>query len=290
MKGKIIAILVMTLLIATTLPAVGKTTNSNGLKDTGQETTPNFSTLLKPTSSLRGYNIAVINAGYYPADVKSQLELWGATVALINIPDITVALLSGYDAVWIPVGASMDIDDRFKDDEIRDYVFQGGELIFCQPNDDSGVYIPKCLPYTWEITDYLYVDPCAATIVDPTHPLTKGLTLNDMPDCYETIGFIAPEYTILALSASGEPGFACAKFGTGKIIVSMDAILPFDDVCGDDPALSEDMVMRMFDWADKAKSVELPINIAINRPLLQFLQNHPNLFPLLQKLFHNFGL
>ena len=164
----------MTLLITTALPTVGKITNSNGSIETGQETTPFDPNLLKPTQSLRGYNIALINDDGYAPDVKTQLELWGATVDIINIPDITVALLSGYHVVWIPAESAKLIDDGGKDDEIRDYIFAGGGLIFTQPNV-VGVYIPKCLPYTWEITDHWYGYPCAATIVDPTHELTQGL-------------------------------------------------------------------------------------------------------------------
>ena len=289
MKAKIICILVMTLLITTALPTVGKITNSNGSIETGQETTPFDPNLLKPTQSLRGYNIALINDDGYAPDVKTQLELWGATVDIINIPDITVALLSGYHVVWIPAESAKLIDDGGKDDEIRDYVFAGGGLIFTQPNV-VGVYIPKCLPYTWEITDHWYGYPCAATIVDPTHELTQGLTIDDMPDSYDESGNIASEYTILALSDDGEPGFACAEYGTGKIIVTMDAALIGSmDVCGDSPSLSEDMVMRMLDWAKKAKSVEVTREITINSLILNFLQCHPNLFSLLQKLLQ-FGL
>ena len=285
MKAKIICILVMTLLILSALPAVGKLNNSNDLNDSGLGTVSNLLDLLKPTSSLRGYNIGVINAGYAPDMVKLQLDLWGATASLIDIPDISVPGLEIFDAVWVTFGSSMDIDNAFKDDEIRDYVFEGGLLIFCQPNDNSGVYIPNCLPYTWEIIDYQYgYNPCATTITDSTHPLTKGLTIHEMPDCYEIMGTIAPEYKILALSGDGEPGFACAKFGTGKIIVNMDAGFPYADVCGDNPCLSEDMVMRWFDWADKSKPVEIPGNLVFNRPILNFLNGHPNLFPLLQKI------
>jgi hypothetical protein len=291
MKAKIMAILVMTLLIATALPAVGTMTNSNGSIDSGQEIVPNFSHLLKKTPRLRGYKIAVINAGSNPGGIETQLELWGATADLINIPDITWGLLSIYRAVWIPIKASKEIDNAFKDDEIRDYVFDGGGMIFCQPSPAVTPYIPKCLPYTWEILDTYYVDPCAVTIVHPTHELTNGLTIHDMPDCYETMGTIAPEYTVLVLSEGGEPGLACTTWGTGKIIIQMDATFGLGtDLCGDNPPLTEDMVVRMLDWTCKGKSTDLPVAETVNKPLLQFLQSYPNMFPLLQKLFQRLGL
>jgi len=289
-KAKIICILVMMLLITNTLPVVGKMTNNDGLIDTGKNITTNPPELLKPTQSLRATNIALINDNLYAPDVKTQLELLGKTVTLINIPDITAALLSGYDAVWIPAECAKDIDDAGKATEIKNYVFAGGGLIFTQPNV-IGFYVPQCLPYTWEIIDKSYENGCAGKIIDPNHPLTQGLTINDMPDCYETMGTIGTQYTILVVSDDGEPGLACAKYGDGKIIVIMDA--PFTggmDVCGDSPSLSQNFVTQMLGWVDKAKSVNLPKDIVSNRPLIQFLQSHPNLFPFLQKLIQSLGL
>jgi hypothetical protein len=239
---------------------------------------------------MQGYKIAVTNSGCFPDETKLQLEQWGYIVDLLDISSITVDVLLNYHIVWITNGASLDIEIELKDDDIRDYVFQGGGLIFCQPDYIFGIYIPKCLPYTWEITNFLNANPCAATIVDPTHTLTNGLTVDDMPDCYETMGYIAPEYTILSLSDDGEPGLACAEYGLGKIIVQMDAPLSILDLCGDYPALSKDMVSRMIGWAGKTKSVNLPILETVNRPLLQFLQSSQNMFPLLQKLLLRLGL
>jgi len=144
--------------------------------------------------------------------------------------------------------------------------------------------------YTWEIIDREPMG-CAGAILDPNHPLCIGLTIDDMPDCSETIGTVDSNYTILALSEWGGPGFACAEYGAGKIIIQLDYELGFyEDPCGDEPSLTPEMVYRMFEWARRSKSVVLPVVETIQRPILNFLQSHPNMFPLLQKLIQNFGL
>ncbi len=102
------------------------------------------------TSSLAGYNIAVVNAGGYPSDLKCQLEAWGATVDLINVPAITEPLLSSYDLVWIPYGAAGAVDAGGKAAAILSYVQNGGGEILDQPDQ---VMTPQCLPYAWQITD-----------------------------------------------------------------------------------------------------------------------------------------
>ena len=55
-------------------------------------------------------------------------------------------------------------------------------------------------------------------------------------------------------------------------------------------SLSQDMVVRMLDWACKAKSAEMPRDITMNIPTLNFFQSHPNIFPILQKLLQNLEL
>jgi len=290
MKAKIICILVMTLLITTTLSVVGKTTDNNGLFSSGQKE-PNSPNLLKPIPSLAGQRVAVIDAGeYYPSEVVAQLNAYGAIATLISIPAINFNALQYYNNIWIPVGGADEIDHAGKAPIILQLVDDGVGLIFCQP--DIAPYIPACLPYIWEITDYYWAnDPCATTIVDPTHDLTTGLTIADMPDCYDTVGTVAPQYTILALNSDGEPSLACATYGKGKIVVTMDAPLgPWEDICYDNPPLSQAMISRILDWSKRSKSVDIPIVETINRPFLNWLQSHPNLFPLLQKLLQGFGL
>ena len=134
MKGKIICIFVTVLLVTTTLSAVGETTNSNGSIDSIQKTEPNYPDLFKPIQSMQGDKIAVTNSGCLPEETKSQLEQWGYIVDLLDISSISVDILLNYNIVWITNGASLDIEIELKDDEIRDYVYQGGGLVFCQPN------------------------------------------------------------------------------------------------------------------------------------------------------------
>jgi len=198
--------------------------------------------------SLAEYDIAVVNAGSYPLDLRDQLVAWGATVDLINVPDITASLLSSYDLVWIPCGAAGAVDAGGKAAVILSYVQNGGGEILTQPDQ---VMTPQCLPYTWQITDVWWEEPpCAATIVDTTHKLTAGLIVDDMPDCFDDVGTVASEYTILALSGAGDPSFGCANYGKGRVIVEMDCPLGpgIGDVCGDCPSLSEAMVTRMVEW------------------------------------------
>jgi len=53
-------------------------------------------------------------------------------------------------------------------------------------------------------------------------------------------------------------------------------------------AKAKDIYDAESEWGEL--QVTMPRNKAISRPLLNFLENHPNLFPLLQKLIQNFGL
>ena len=198
-----------------------------------------------PSGILDGYKIAVVDAGYDPVSVEVALDARGAQADRIPVASITSSLLCDYQLLWIPVGAAGAVDSGGKAGEVLTYVDNGGGLILAQPNE---VITPQCLPYTWEIVDEYYTAPCAATIVDPTHPLTTGLFVGAMPDCFDEVGAVGPEWTILALSADGDPSFACATYGYGKVIVEMDAPYPAGDVCGDAISLGNNMVLRMISW------------------------------------------
>ena len=41
---------------------------------------------------------------------------------------------------------------------------------------------------------------------------------------------------------------------------------------------------------ETTKDVNMPRNKAINTPLLNWLQSHPNIFPIIQRLLHRLGL
>lgn len=198
-----------------------------------------------PSGILDGYKIAVVDAGYDPASVEGGLDALGAQADRIPVASITSSLLCDYQLLWIPVQAAGAVDIGGKAGEVLTYVDNGGGLILAQPNE---LITPQCLPYAWEIVDDFYTEPCATTIVDPTHALTTGLSLNAMPDCFDEVGAVGPEWTILALDANGDPSFACATYGNGKVIVEMDAPYPAGDVCGDAKSLNDNMVGRMVSW------------------------------------------
>jgi len=285
-KSKIICIFIVGLLIITTLPVIGKTMDNNGSTNTNHEIAPNFNKVLKPKQSLRGLRVIMIWGMEWPQEEPLVLESWGAEVDLISAAAISFDELKSYHIIWIHKSASPWINNYCTDGVIRDLVYYGVGLIFCQPNY---AHIPKCLPYTWEIIDNEPMG-CAGAMLDPNHPLCIGLTIDDMPDCADTVGEIDSNYTILTLSELGVPCFACAEYGSGKIIIQMNSALGFnEDSCGDEPPLSPEMVYRMFEWARRSKSVDLTDVETIQRPILKLLQSYPFLFPVLQKLKQNLG-
>ena len=276
----------MALLIITTLPVIGKTTDINGSTNTNKEIAPNFNEVLKPKQSLRGLRIIMIWGNEWPHEQKLVLESWGAEVDIISAASITFDELKSYHIIWMIKGASHMINNYGTEDVILDLVYYGVGLIFCQPNY---VHIPKCLPYTWEIIDR-EGSGCAGAMLDPNHPLCIGLSIDDMPDCADTVGEIDSNYTILTLSELGVPCFACAEYGDGKIIIQMNGALGFyEDSCGDNPPLSQEMVYRMLEWSRRSKSVDLSVVETIQRPIINFFQSHPNIFPLLQILIQQLG-
>jgi hypothetical protein len=197
---------------------------------------------------LQGYNIAVVDAGYNPTVLETTLENRGALVDRIPVASLTVVLLENYDLLWIDVGGADDVDLGGKASVVLDYIQGGGGLIFSQPNE---AMVPQCLPYMWTISSNTIPPYYEATaIVDISHPLTRYLTVEDMPDNFDTIGPVGPEWKILARTQSGDPTFACSEYGDGKVIVQMDA--PYNegvaDITGDMPSLSDAMVLRMVQW------------------------------------------
>lgn len=199
---------------------------------------------------LSGYKIAVPDAGTASL-LKGGLEALGAKVDLIPLSSITSEMLSAYDVVWIACNGAGAVDAAGKSNEILDYIASGGGLILTQPNE---VITPMCLPYTWQIDNAewkgwpSFSSPKAAVIVDPNHPLTIGLSVDDMPDCFDSVGTVDSSWTILARAQNGDPSFACASFIQGKVIVEMDAVYPLADITGDNPCLSDAMVQRMIEW------------------------------------------
>jgi hypothetical protein len=203
------------------------------------------------TENITGYNIAVANAGK-ASNLKTGLESLGANVDLINVTLITENKLSKYDLLWIPCSGSQEVENAGVSTEILSYVQNGGGLIVTQPN---AVITPSFLPYEWEIIDMYWPDgpinkttPVASVILDSSHPLTQGLTVDDMPDSFDTSGDVASEYTILAETCQEQPTFGTCNYGCGKVIVELDAPYKGSDLTGDDPNLSDAMVERMVSY------------------------------------------
>lgn len=200
-------------------------------------------------SPLSGYRIAIPNAGN-SLWLEDALFALGAQAELIPISELTVERLENFHLLWIPVGAAFHVDNGGKASVVLNYVQNGGGLILSQPNT---AMTPQCLPYTFQILNAFWVGwpdpvpPAAATIADPNHCLTTGLTLDDMPDCFDDVGTVDPRWHILAYSGSGDPTLAYTTFGSGRVIVEMDAPLSilFGDITGDNPSLSDDMVERL---------------------------------------------
>ena len=203
------------------------------------------------SSSLLGYNILVTGdpANMYMKYTETRLTALGADVTQVNASDLTSTMLSQYTVVWIALGGTNSVDTAGKSDIIRNYVYEGGGLIVEQPNI---VGAPQCLPYEFQIKSTFTEKQvtCIRTIFDSTHCLMEGLENEQTPPAYDTVGTIAPEWTVLVNGGISNPTLSIANYGTGRVIVELGNTNLINHSCYCGVCQDDIMIERMVEWAD----------------------------------------
>ena len=107
---------------------------------------------------------------------------------------------------------------------------------------------------------------------------------------------VPQDYTFTSTDPDGDNVSICIEWGCGESECS-------DFVPSGEPVLlshtytagtyiiraqAKDISQAESDWSEL--EITMPRNRAINMPFLNFLQNHPNMFPLLQMLLQRLGL
>jgi hypothetical protein len=166
--------------------------------------------------------------------------------------EIRPALGLGVDAVYLPSSWAESGDDYALFEEhahlFREYVAEGGALVVCQPNPYGHVAdtcSPSLLPYAATFHNWYQNADAARVVVDAEHPITRGLSPQDVPFPADRIVHLDPRYRTLALGGATEsPSLAVAEHGLGRIV-----IFTCSDSRGATVPLPDRTLRRIIEWA-----------------------------------------
>jgi hypothetical protein len=100
------------------------------------------------------------------------------------------------------------------------YVQEGGGLLMFQPNPYPLEVLRIDLLPEWFVVANFYTDE-TTSLVDPYHPVTQGLTSNDMPYPADRITLFSEAWTVLSRGdQSGEASLIVADIGRGRAAVN----------------------------------------------------------------------
>lgn len=144
----------------------------------------------------------------------------GYTPTLIA-PTSDYSVLSGYDAVILPVSHASDpwfptFNGLASD--YKEYVNAGGCLYVGQPNPFNDPKVITWLPYHLKLNFQFTFTTCTRDILDASACAAEGLTGDDLPWPAETTLEMGSEWTVVESSA-GVPGLLVATYGAGRINV-----------------------------------------------------------------------
>jgi len=160
-----------------------------------------------------------------------------------NPGDLTASNLSNYSILVIAyegpgvIGGAQAV--------IQNYVQAGHGLLIHQPNV---VGVIDYAPFNFGVNTLNlfwcnFPGPALATIVDPLHPITGGLTDADLSGAFDE-SVLDPGYHVLAMSvACGGPALAEGTFGSGRIVYDTGNGSPLSVLPGTDQYW-----MNLFSW------------------------------------------
>lgn len=200
---------------------------------------PYQSVLLEAKAKL--VNIDIEIAGNYVAyiqgagdEIPSSLRQVGYKVDELSVDDIDKDLLSRYNAVVMGIRAYNKWDElRFKQDELLEYVNDGGTLVI-QYNTSRRLKTDKIGPYPLQLSrDRVSVEEAPVKILAPAHPVMttpNKITSKDFDHWVQERGLYFPnewddKYTaVLSSHDPGEPdrdgGLLVAPYGNGWYVYS----------------------------------------------------------------------
>ncbi len=141
-------------------------------------------------------------------------ELGYTSIDIVQ-PPITEIMLNNYDILYLPYGWAQYGGEKYKDIEesslaIQSFIKQGGGLFVEQPNPwkngKSQSVTPKILPYPitfhYEFNDSDY----SVRFMSQSHPITKDLNQEQMPEPSDSLSNISKSYQILVRGSEDNPG------------------------------------------------------------------------------------
>ena len=336
MRGKIITILVMTLLITTALPAVGimngnipektvEVEHSTGLAPRIYDGKPSLSSettsnnLLPLGEIMHGYNAYCpsINEGpvYFDiglpasvtliADTTSSNFIAGGTLGCNDVwygceygsgvlytinPGSGVMTSIGGGGIGCNALAHDPISHRLfgasENDHLIEYnpnngvqtdlgALTGPEIIIGMSFDKNGVL------YAWDIiTDKLWTIDVNSVVANEVGSL--GIDLNYAQDG----DFLRVEDRLFLTAYTLSPesgGFLYEVDKTTGLVTKIGAFQDNAEISGSCFTTNQCKSLEL-------DRVTMPRDKIVNRPLLNFLENHPNLFPILRLLLQRLGL
>ena len=136
----------------------------------------------------------------------------------LNPADVNPANLSNFDVLVVTATGAGVLGGAQPD--IEAYVNGGNGLLIHQPNVAGGSdYAPTNFNVTTDPLWCNFPSDFAATIVDPSHPITTGLTDVDLAGDFDFVVFIGSGYTLLAENVvCADPALAAGTSGSGRVV------------------------------------------------------------------------
>jgi len=174
--------------------------------------------------------------------------------------DFTRMINLGFNVTYTAIAADLNLDNllnftaliifatpsgKITDyaDDIEAFVDGGGSLFIHQPNKIGLVdYAPT--GFEIEITNSFWCPFGAeATIIDHSHPLTKGFDDTDLGGAFDSVGNLGKSYSVLSEDICRDPHMAVGTLGAGKVLFDVSgfaetAIVPASDA----------FVANLLDW------------------------------------------
>ena len=192
-----------------------------------------------------GGSILVFNSYY---DVADRLRDLGYTVTeTSSVVDLNTSNLQNFDVLWISACTNPNLYSS-QNSDIQTWVAQyGGGLIVNQPNITGAITV---FPDSFEVSIYdtRWPGGSEATIVNPSHPITNGLTDDDISHNYDWVkeSDIGENWEILTVDAETPSAVAllAGEYSNGRLVFNTNNLC----AASGDPG-SDTYLIQMVDWA-----------------------------------------
>jgi len=167
--------------------------------------------------------VGIVNVGEVN-DYLPWLTQLGYSYSLIPV-DSNYAILSQYALVLLPATHGQEQGYDFlakRSGDYHQYVNDGGCLYVGQPNPYQQPPAIPWVPYLLELDAVYSSNPCSRYITDPYHCMTAGLFAGDLPQAYDTVLALGPEWEVLVRETGTEkPCLFTSHYGAGHVVVDL---------------------------------------------------------------------